>query len=91
MAHRQVCAVVEGIVQGVGYRAFAVRIARHLGVAGYVRNRLDGRVEIRGEAEEAVLQEFLRHLRQGPAAAVVAGVETEWTDSSGWTAGFAVR
>ena len=42
--------VVEGYVQGVGYREFTRRAALRLGVAGWVRNRSDGAVEalIRG-------------------------------------------
>ena len=37
--------VVEGSVQGVGYREFTRRAALSLGVAGWVRNRSDGAVE----------------------------------------------
>ncbi len=37
--------VVEGYVQGVGYREFTRRMALRLGVSGWVRNRSDGAVE----------------------------------------------
>ncbi len=37
--------VVEGYVQGVGYREFTRRAALRLGVSGWVRNRSDGAVE----------------------------------------------
>ena len=38
--------VVSGSVQGVGFRYFAERVALRLGVAGYVKNLPDGRVEV---------------------------------------------
>jgi acylphosphatase len=59
--------VVRGRVQGVGFRAYAQRIAEELGIAGEVWNRRDGAVELIAEHEEdhalAVLQ---ARLRQGP-------------------------
>lgn len=67
-------AIVTGRVQGVGYRAWAVQIARKAGVDGWVRNRRDGTVEalLSGPAEavEAVATLF----RQGPLAARVENV-----------------
>jgi len=63
--------VVEGAVQGVGYREFTRRAALRLNVSGWVRNRSDGAVEalVRGSPEgvEALIVE----MRDGPRFAVV--------------------
>lgn len=62
---------VSGLVQGVGYRFFAERVARELGVGGYVRNLADGRVEVYAVGTAAQLEALGQRLRQGPPAAVV--------------------
>ncbi len=67
--------LVDGRVQGVGYRYFVLHEARHLGVSGQARNLPDGRVEVVAEAAEEVLADFEARLREGPAFASVAGVE----------------
>ena len=74
---------VSGRVQGVGFRDFACRSARQLGLVGYVRNLPDGRVEVVAEGSEEQLQAFLEQLRRGPAAARVSGVEVHWQPASG--------
>ena len=65
---------VSGIVQGVGYRYFAMRKAHALGLTGFVRNLPDGRVEIEVEGKEDLINEFIRYLRKGPASASVYDV-----------------
>ncbi|HTS11727.1 MAG TPA: acylphosphatase [Candidatus Limnocylindrales bacterium] len=68
---------VSGIVQGVGYRYFALRTAQRLGVSGFVRNLRDGRVEVYAIAPVAVLVSFHRDLRRGPQGASVDEVAEE--------------
>ena len=58
--------VVEGFVQGVGYREFARRAALRRGVSGWVRNRSDGTVEALVSAAPAVVGEMLAEMRRGP-------------------------
>jgi acylphosphatase len=65
---------VTGTVQGVGYRFFAVRAARRLGLFGWVKNRSNGSVEIVAEGPAGMLKDFVAELRRGPASADVAAV-----------------
>ena len=70
--------LVSGIVQGVGFRWFAARHARALGLAGYARNLPDGRVEVvAAAADEDALARLEERLRAGPAHARVEAVERE--------------
>ena len=57
--------VVSGLVQGVGYRYFALTAARRLGISGWVRNRSDGSVELEAQASRRALREFLGQLESG--------------------------
>ncbi len=66
---------VGGRVQGVGFRWFVLRAAETEGVAGWVRNRDDGDVEIVAEGPPGSLAAFLDAVRTGPAGARVARFE----------------
>lgn len=72
----RVRAIVRGVVQGVGFRFFAMRLARDYGIAGWVRNREDGGVEVEAEGERGIVQSFLRELKIGPRAAEVTALES---------------
>jgi acylphosphatase len=71
---------ISGSVQGVGYRFFAVRAAQRLGLAGFVRNLGDGRVEIYAIGDARQLEELRQELERGPRAAQVTGVSDEETE-----------
>ena len=58
--------IVSGMVQGVGFRYYALREAERAGVSGWVRNRRDGTVEIEAQGEEEALEAFLAAVRPGP-------------------------
>jgi acylphosphatase len=68
---------VSGMVQGVGYRFFAQRAAEQMGIAGYVRNLRDGRVEVYAIAPAALHAALRAELELGPDGAVVSGVMEE--------------
>ena len=83
--------VVEGQVQGVGFRAFAKRRASQLGLAGYVMNLRDGRVRARAEGPRSILEEFARDLEKGPPLSRVERVSVRWLPATGRFAGFSIR
>jgi acylphosphatase len=82
---------ITGRVQGVGYRYFAQKAARQLGLAGWVRNLPDGSVECFASGSPPGLKEFERQLHQGPMLSQVRGVEVHDTVSGATLSGFEVR
>lgn len=68
---------VSGRVQGVWYRGWTVEAATGLGLAGWVRNRRDGSVEILAEGPEEAIAALAERCRRGPPAARVERVEVE--------------
>ena len=58
--------VVHGRVQGVGFRYFVQNEARELGLAGYVKNRADGTVEVCASGKGKQLENLRDRLQQGP-------------------------
>lgn len=64
-------------MQGVGFRYFAQRVARRLGMSGYVKNLPDGRVEVYAIGPEATLTELRAELESGPRFATVSDVAEE--------------
>jgi acylphosphatase len=83
--------LVEGHVQGVGYREYARRRAALLGLAGWVMNLRDGRVRVRAEGPRAVIDELVRALEKGPPLSRVEHVDVRWMPPTGRFAGFDVR
>ena len=63
--------VVEGAVQGVGYREFTRRAALRLNVSGWVRNRSDGAVEALVRGSPSAVEALIAEMRKGPRLAVV--------------------
>jgi acylphosphatase len=73
-------AVVRGRVQGVGFRYYAVREARRLGLWGWVANRWDGSVETVAEGDRPALERFQSCLERGPPSSYVDRVEVSWSN-----------
>jgi acylphosphatase len=80
---------VTGLVQGVGFRFFAVAEAERIGVRGYVRNRRDGRVEVYAIGTPEQLAQFCARLEKGPRLSSVKFVAEEPADiDSQYASGF---
>jgi acylphosphatase len=67
---------VSGVVQGVGFRYSTAKAARELGLAGYVRNLFDSRVEFEAEGEADAVARLVEWAHEGPPSATVESVET---------------
>ncbi|MCX5789916.1 MAG: acylphosphatase [Elusimicrobia bacterium] len=67
--------VVAGLVQGVGYRWFAMEAARSCRVTGWVRNNPDGTVEAEAQGTPAAIAGFVSALRRGPRSSRIESVQ----------------
>jgi acylphosphatase len=67
--------LVGGRVQAVGFRQACADAARRVGVAGWVRNRRDGRVEAAFEGPAPAVSQLVEWCRSGPALAKVTDFE----------------
>jgi len=65
------------MVQGVGYRYFAQRLADQLGISGYAKNLSDGRVEVYAIGAAEALEALREALERGPHSADVENVDVE--------------
>ena len=65
---------ITGRVQGVGFRLWAARTATTLGLCGWVRNRLDGSVEVLVTGDAGDVAAMIEASRRGPSGAEVADV-----------------
>ena len=75
---KQIHILVDGHVQGVGFRYFVYDFAQYKGLTGWVRNRLNGQVEISAEGPFCDLDALLDHVRRGPGRSMVTDVKFNW-------------
>jgi acylphosphatase len=87
---RSVFVRIEGLVQGVGFRAFVDREARALGLDGWVRNRRDGGVEAVFAGAPDRVAAMIEHCRCGPRHARVDFIKV-LDDHSDVVRGFETR
>ena len=84
-------AIVEGHVQGVGFRYFVLNCAQQLNLTGWVRNTHEGNVEVVAEGNHADLDELLESLRKGPRLSFISRVRDSWEPARGEYRLFEVR
>ena len=83
--------VINGRVQGVGFRYFAYDLALREGVTGWVQNLPDGRVEAVVEGDAEAVDRVERALRSGPRGARVEAVDVDTEPPSGAYHTFSIR
>ena len=72
---KRVRLIISGDVLGVGYRAWARRQMKALGVTGSVENREDNTVELIAKGEQSALEKLITACKKGPDVAWVERVE----------------
>ena len=77
--------LIEGRVQGVGFRAWVEREAKSRGLAGWVRNRHDGSVEAVFSGESSAVRAMVEACGKGPRLAAVSAVKTAVHPEEDWT------
>jgi acylphosphatase len=82
---------VSGRVQGVFFRSETQDEARRHGIAGWVRNLPDGRVEAVFEGEKENVEKLIEFSRRGPPGAKVTKADVTWEDYTGQFKSFTIR
>jgi len=83
--------VISGRVQNVGFRYFTQNAAAREGVAGWVQNLPDGRVEVFVEGDEDAVTRVERAIRSGPPGARVDNVDVQDEEAAGTLKGFRIK
>lgn len=72
--------IIEGLVQGVFFRATTEEVARRHGVCGWVKNNPNGTVEAVLEGHEDTVKKVIGWCRTGPPRARVDRVDVRWEE-----------
>lgn len=83
--------IVNGLVQGVGFRYFVLKHAETLSLKGYTQNLFTGEVLTEVEGDEALIQELIKQLKIGPSKSHVVNCFVEWIDYKNEFTRFEVR
>ncbi|MCX6170438.1 MAG: acylphosphatase [Ignavibacteriales bacterium] len=83
--------LINGLVQGIGFRYFVVRLAEKFGLKGYTKNLYTGEVYTVVEGELAVIEEFFNKIKIGPSQADVKNASIKWSESKNEFTKFEVR
>ena len=75
--------MVDGRVQGVGFRMFVLDLARQYDLTGWVRNTYAGQVEVLAEGPRTVLELLLEDLNRGPRGSWVESIRQDWQAATG--------
>ncbi len=84
MTTRSVHLIIEGRVQGVWFRAWTVKTAHHFGLRGWVRNRVNGSVEVAAAGCADSLEAFIAACHEGSPLARVSLVTVRDCPVTDW-------
>ncbi len=82
---------IEGVVQGVFYRAFVMELALKSGLKGWVKNLPDGRVEAVFEGKEKEVEKAIAECYKGPPGAHVTNIDVARESYKGESRDFEIR
>jgi acylphosphatase len=80
---RSVHLLVEGQVQGLGYRYFALKTGRSMGILGWVKNLPTGEVELSIEGEDVQIGQYIQTLRSKHPWAQIDNIQENWLPHEG--------
>jgi acylphosphatase len=70
--------IIQGVVQGVGYRYYTIQEAKRLDLVGHVGNLANGDVKVIVEGERSLILTLLKNLRIGPSFSHVTNIKVDW-------------
>jgi len=82
---------ISGRVQGVFFRENTRRLAETLGIKGWIKNLVDGRVEAVFEGEKENVQKIIDLTKKGPDSAKVDNFEIKWENYKGEFENFEIK
>lgn len=83
--------IINGLVQGVGFRYFVMRHADSLELNGYTQNLFTGEVLTEVEGDESIILELIKQLEIGPSKSHVVNCFVEWMEYKNEFTSFEVR
>lgn len=83
--------IVNGLVQGVGFRYFIIKNAENLGLKGYTKNLYTGEVLTVVEGSKANIEEMFKRIKTGPSHAAVKNCKINWGESKNEFTHFEIR
>jgi acylphosphatase len=83
--------IIDGLVQGVGFRYYVLRHAQQLGLTGYTKNLYTGEVQTVAEGEISLIEELFSRIKTGPRSASVNKAQIYWSECKDEFNSFVIR
>ncbi|KJR41870.1 acylphosphatase [Candidatus Magnetoovum chiemensis] len=83
--------IIEGRVQGVGFRYFTRDAARKNKIYGWVRNCFDGTVEAVFEGDKIDVEKTVAECYKGPYGSIVTNIKLQWQPYRDEFSGFSIK